>query len=109
MDKFKLVAEAVWKVAPGITLITTSTGAAVKETDPEAAVRTKLALHLELAAFAHEHGQRIMFDSHSFKGAAAVEGIATFARWLQRLAPIRRRFRSAFWSSTRARLIFSAA
>jgi len=59
----------------------------VKETDPEAAVRTKLALHLELAAFAHQRGQRIMFDSHSFQGAAAVEGIATLARWLQRLAP----------------------
>jgi hypothetical protein len=87
VDKFKLMAEAVWKVAPGITLITTSTGPAMKETDPEAAVRAKLALHLELAAFAHERGKRIMFDSHSFKGAAAVQGIGAFARWLQRLAP----------------------
>jgi hypothetical protein len=87
VDKFKAVAEAVWKVAPDITLITTSTVPAVKATDAEDTVRGRLALHLELAAFAHEWGQRIMFDSHSFKGAAAVEGIAAFARWLHRLAP----------------------
>ena len=87
VDNFKAVAEAVWKVAPDITLITTSTVPAVKATDAEDTVRGKLALHLELAGLAHERGQRILFDSHSFKGAAAVEGIAAFARWLQRLAP----------------------
>lgn len=58
------------------------------ELDPGAQkVRGRLALHLELATFAHERGQRILFDSHSFRGAATVEGIAAFARWLQRLAP----------------------
>ncbi len=87
VDKFKMVAEAVWKVAPDITLITTSTGPAVKATDAADTVRAKLALHLEVATFAHERGKRIMFDSHSFRGAAAVEGIAAFAHWLQRLAP----------------------
>ena len=75
VDKFKLVAEAVWKVAPGITLITTSTGGRGTE------------LHLELAEFARQHGRRIMFDCHSFKGARTVDGIAEFARWLKEKAP----------------------
>nr|MCU0982444.1 hypothetical protein [Pirellulaceae bacterium] len=87
VDKFKAVAEAVWKVAPDITLITTSTVPALKATDAEGTVRGKLALHLELATLAHERGKRIIFDSHSFRGAAAVEGIAAFARWLRLLAP----------------------
>lgn len=75
VDKFKLVAEAVWKIAPGITLVTTRTGGRGGE------------LHLELAEFARQHGQRIMFDCHSFGGAAAVEGIAAFAGWLKARAP----------------------
>ncbi|MEI6646862.1 MAG: alpha-L-arabinofuranosidase C-terminal domain-containing protein [bacterium] len=75
VDKFKLVAEAVWKVAPGITLVTTSTGGRGNE------------LHLELAEFARQHDQRIMFDCHSFGGAAAVEKIAAFADWLKTRAP----------------------
>jgi hypothetical protein len=87
VDKFKLVAEAVWKVAPDLTLITTSTRREVKDSDTESEARRKLALHLDLAEFARVHGKRIMFDSHSFNGAGAVQGIATFARWLQRLAP----------------------
>ena len=73
--KFKLVAEAVWKVAPDITLVTTSTGGRGND------------LHLELAGFARARGKRIMFDCHSFEGAAAVEGIAAFARWLKEKAP----------------------
>lgn len=75
VDKFKPVAEAVWKVAPGITLVTTRTGGPGNE------------LHLELAKFARQHGQRILFDGHSFGGAAAVNGIAKFARWLKEKAP----------------------
>lgn len=75
VDKFKLVAEAVWNVVPGTTLVTTSTGGKGTE------------LHLELAEFARRHGQRIMFDCHSFKGAKEVEEIAAFARWLKEKAP----------------------
>lgn len=85
--KFKLIAEAVWKVAPDITLVTTSTRAAVRGDDTDDAARKKLALHLELAEFALAHGKHIIFDSHSFSGASGVEGIAAFARCLQRLAP----------------------
>jgi alpha-L-arabinofuranosidase len=55
--------------------VTTSTGGRGNE------------LHLELAEFARVRGKRIMFDCHSFKGAAAVEGIAAFARWLKEKAP----------------------
>jgi hypothetical protein len=87
VDLFKPVAEAVWKVAPNITMITTSTGADIKDTDSDTDARKKLALHLELAEFARQHGKPILFDSHSFKGAAAVDGIARFARRLQQLAP----------------------
>ena len=75
VNKFKLVAEAVWKVAPGITLVTTRTGGRGNE------------LHLELAEFARQRGHRIMFDCHSFCGAPAVEGIATFASWLKAKTP----------------------
>ena len=87
VDKFKLVAEAVWRVAPEIKLVTTSTGVSLKDADTEATARKKLALHLELAEFARAHDKPIIFDSHAFKGAASVQGIATFARWLARLAP----------------------
>ena len=87
VDKFKLVAEAVWRVAPEIKLVTTSTGVSFKDADTEATVRKKLALHLELAEFARAHGKPLIFDSHAFKGPASVQSIATFARWLARLAP----------------------
>lgn len=87
VDKFKAVASAVWKVSPNVTLITTSTRVSLKDTDDEAGMRKKLQLHLELAEFARQNGRRIIFDSHSFNGAAAVDGIAAFARQLQRLAP----------------------
>jgi len=87
VDKFKLVAEAVWKVAPGITLVTTSTRPDVRDDATGDVARKKLALHLELAELARMNGKHIMFDSHSFNGAGAVESIASFARWLQRLAP----------------------
>ena len=87
VDKFKLVAEAVWRVAPEIKLVTTSTGVSLKADDTEATARKKLALHLELAEFARAHGKPLIFDSHAFKGAASVQGIAMFARWLARLAP----------------------
>ena len=87
VEKFKLVAEAVWKVAPDITLITTSTRPKVRETDSEAEARQTLAPHLDLAEFARKNGKHIMFDSHCFDGAPAVQGSAVFARWLQRLAP----------------------
>ena len=87
VDRFKPVAEAVWKAAPNITMITTSTRTDVKDTDSDADARRKMALHLELAEFARQHGKPIMFDSHSFSGASAVGGIAGFARRLQQLAP----------------------
>jgi len=85
--KFKQVAEAVWAVAPDITLVTTSTRVAVRDDESDDVARKKLALPLELAGFARARGKHILFDSHSFGGAATVAGIAAFARCLQRLAP----------------------
>jgi hypothetical protein len=75
VDKFKQVAEAVWKVAPDITLVTVSKFGAATPLDTE------------LAAFAREHGKRILFDCHSFNGAGAVKGAAGFARWLKEREP----------------------
>lgn len=75
VDKFESVAEAVWKVAPDITLVTTRTGA------------DGGSLHLELAGFAKARGKKIMFDYHSVSGAGAVRGPSALARWLQQYAP----------------------
>ena len=83
VDKFKRVAEAVWKVAPGITLVTTSTGP-IGEKDDEPAIRTKTALHAELIDFVQSRGKKLLFDSHAFKGAAAIAKIAAFGRWVGR-------------------------
>ena len=88
VEKFKRVAEAVWKVAPEITLVTTSCGVrGLKEDDSEEAVRKRLALHLDLVNFVQQHGKKMMFDCHDFGGAGPVPGIALFARWIHRLAP----------------------
>ena len=85
VDQFRKVAEAVWEVAPEITLITTVARPDVQETDGEAAVREKLALPLELLRFAQERGKKLVFDCHSFSGTA-VPGIALFGQWVKRLA-----------------------
>lgn len=74
VEKFRKVAEAVWKVAPDITLVTTSTGRFNE-------------LHLELADFAKNHGKRILFDCHSFHGAATINDSIGKARWLKGKAP----------------------
>ena len=87
VDKFKQVAEAVWQVAPEITLVTTSCGTGgVKADDTEARARERLALHLELLDFVQKHGKRLLFDCHDFGGAGPVQGIAGFSRWIKRLA-----------------------
>ncbi len=74
VEKFRKVAEAVWKVAPDITLVTTSTGRFNE-------------LHLELADFAKNHGKRILFDCHSFHGAATINESIGKTRWLKGKAP----------------------
>ena len=85
VEKFKRVAEAVWKVAPDITLVTTSAGG--YGGDDEATAREKLALHLDLLRFCHQHGKKVLIDSHSFKGAPDMPRFSGFARWIQRFAP----------------------
>jgi len=75
VDQFKRVAKAVWKVAPDITLVTTSAKAPGNE------------LHLELAEFARKNGKSILFDCHSFDGVTSVKSIASFARWMKEKAP----------------------
>jgi len=86
VDKFKLVAEAVWKVAPQITLITTSTRPRLKEDESPEQIRQKLARHLDLLNFARDHGhKRIMFDCHCHPEWVA-DAVA-FGHWIKRLAP----------------------
>lgn len=75
VEKFKRVAEAVWKIAPDTRLVTTRTGSDGN------------ALHLELTEFARAHGKPIMFDCHSVSGFGAVRGPVVLARWLQEHAP----------------------
>ena len=86
VDKFKLIAEAVWKVAPQITLVTTSTRPGVKANDTPDKARQKLSLHLNLLNFARAHdNKKIMFDSHCHP--EWVEAAVSFGRWIKRLAP----------------------
>ena len=88
VEKFKLVAAAVWKVDPEITLVTTSCGTGkLKADDNEETARKRLALHLDLVNFVQQHGRKVMLDCHDFKGAEVVPAIALFARWIHRLAP----------------------
>ena len=87
MDRFKRVAEAVWEVAPDITLITTSARPDLEGNDAEAAVREKLALPLEMTRFVQGRGKKLVFDCHSFVDQGkAVPGIGLFGRWINRLA-----------------------
>lgn len=95
VEKFKAVAEAVWKIDPEITLVTTGNVYSFKGNEDEAAMRKRFAMHLEIVRFMHERGKKLLIDCHAFNtgddpGAArggAVAGAANFSRWLTRLAP----------------------
>lgn len=84
VEKFKKVAEAVWKVAPDITLVTTSAGG--YSGDDEATARQKLALHLDLLRFCEERGKKLFIDCHAFKGVENVPGISRFAKWIKQFS-----------------------
>lgn len=84
VEKFKQVAEAVWKVAPDITLITTSAGG--YSGDDEAAAKEKLALHLDLVRFCEDRGKKLFIDCHAFNGPPDIPKFIQFAKWVKKFA-----------------------
>ena len=95
VDKFKQVAEAIWKVDPDITLLTTGNAYGLKPGEKAEDVRRKLALHLELTQFMHRNGKKLLWDCHVYNKAddpaqalsGQVPGAIEFSRWLTKLDP----------------------
>lgn len=95
---FKAVAEAVWKVDPGLILIPPGSAYPLDvfkpDADPEE-VRKRLAVHLDLTRFVKERGREILWDVHVFNKQdnpaesynGHLPGGIEFSRWLTRLEP----------------------
>jgi alpha-L-arabinofuranosidase len=95
VEKFKQVAEAIWKVDPNITLLPVGKTYTFKPGEKEEDIRRRLALHLDLTQFMHARGKKLLWDCHAFNTSddpaqalgGQVPGAIEFSRWLTRLDP----------------------
>ncbi len=95
VERFKPVAEAIWKVDPAVTVIPCGLTYDFKAGAQADDVRKRLAAHLDLSRFVRSRGKPLLWDVHVFNKnddpaqsyGWHLPGGIEFSRWLTRLEP----------------------